>query len=151
MKKFLFFVFVITAFFLASMFAIEKSGIILLGRTNANAVFTETPHGQVLSWDKLPYPCYYRIDTISITKGKGENKTVKRVEKSEFSLSASCRLESSAVPTEYVITPYGMFGSFGYSFPVTGMDNNQSLSFLNTFVFHYCHPNNMKKFRSNAL
>ncbi len=117
MKKFLFFVFVITAFFLASMFAIEKSGIILLGRTNANAVFTETPHGQVLSWDKLPYPCYYRIDTISITKGKGENKTVKRVEKSEFSLSASCRLESSAVPTEYVITPYGMFGSFGYSFP----------------------------------
>ncbi|MDO4203246.1 MAG: GDSL-type esterase/lipase family protein [Selenomonadaceae bacterium] len=116
MKKFLSFVFVITVFFLAFTYAIEKSGMLFLGRTTANAVFTETPNGQVLSWDKLPYPCYYRIDTISISKGRGNNQTERRIEKSEFSMTPSCKLESSAVPTEYIITPYGMFGTFERSF-----------------------------------
>ncbi len=117
MKKFLSFVFIITAFSLACMFVIEKSGIICIGRDQLNPVFSETANGQLLSWDRLPYPCYYRIDTVSVTKGKGTNKTERRIEKTEFTLSPSCRLDSSAVPTEYVITAYGMFGALHESFP----------------------------------
>ncbi len=117
MKKFLSFVFIMSAFFLMFMYAIEKSDIVLWGRDNANAVITETDHGQILSWERLPYPCYYRIDTISVTKGNDSNKPIRRVEKSEFSLSPSCKLESSAYHTEYVITPYGMFGELGHPFP----------------------------------
>lgn len=117
MKKFLSFVFIMSVFFLIFMYAIEKSDIILLGRGNANAVITETDHGQILSWERLPYPCYYRIDTISVTKGEDNNKPIRRVEKSEFSLSPSCKLESSAYHTEYVITPYGMFGELRHPFP----------------------------------
>lgn len=117
MKKFLSFVFIMSAFFLVFMYAIEKSDIVLWGRGNANAVITETDHGQILSWERLPYPCYYRIDTISVTKGEDNSKPIRRVEKSEFSLSPSCKLESSAYHTEYVITPYGMFGELRHPFP----------------------------------
>lgn len=117
MKKFLSFVFIISAFVLLSMYAIEKSDIVFWGRSNANAVITETDDGQILSWERLPYPCYYRIDTISVTKGKDSKQPIRRVEKSEFSLSASCKLESSASYTEYVITPYGMLGELDRSFP----------------------------------
>lgn len=117
MKKFLSFVFIMSAFFLMFMYAIEKSGIVLWNRSNANAAITETDRGQILSWERILYPCYYRIDTISVTKGKDNNKPIRRVEKSEFSLSPNYKLESSAYHTEYVITPYGMFGELGQPFP----------------------------------
>ncbi|MCI7331580.1 MAG: GDSL family lipase, partial [Selenomonadaceae bacterium] len=69
MKKFLIFALLILFFTLTSLFTIEKGDLLGLNRIALQATFQEKDGQLQLSWERLPYPCFYRVDTLVPTTG----------------------------------------------------------------------------------
>ena len=64
-----------------------------------------------LVWERLPYPCYYRIDTYIKTTGTITGESIYEHVKTEFTTTPSCPISSAPIPFYYRITAYGMFGA----------------------------------------
>lgn len=69
MKKFLVFLFIIFSFTLLSLFVAEKTDLFGLQNMHLETSFDEHNGHMVLSWDPLPYPCFYKVETYSKTTG----------------------------------------------------------------------------------
>lgn len=75
MKKFIIFLLLILGFCLMSIFTIEKSDPFGLRDQPLDASFQEETQGRLrLTWQKSPYPCYYRVETYSKTTGRVEGE-----------------------------------------------------------------------------
>lgn len=110
MKKFLLFAIIILSFTLLSIFVAEKTDVLGLQQKPLSVSFKETDGHLVLSWERLPYPCFYRIETYSRTTGLVENEPDMHFFLGEFTFGASYEVPHSAIPMVYRVTAYGMFG-----------------------------------------
>ena len=110
MKKFLLFAIIILSFTLLSIFVAEKTDVLGLQQKTLVAAFKETDGHLVLSWKRLPYPCFYRIETYSKTTGLVANEPDLHFFLGEFTFNDSYEVPRSAIPMYYRVTAYGMFG-----------------------------------------
>ena len=110
MKKFLLFAIIILSFTLLSIFVAEKTDVLGLQQKTLVAAFKETDGHLVLSWERLPYPCFYRIETYSKTTGLVANEPDLHFFLGEFTFNNSYEVPRSAIPMYYRVTAYGMFG-----------------------------------------
>ncbi|WP_029543410.1 GDSL-type esterase/lipase family protein [Selenomonas sp. AB3002] len=110
MKKFLLFAIIILSFTLLSIFVAEKTDVLGLQQKTLVAAFKETDGHLVLSWERLPYPCFYRIETYSKTTGLVANEPDLHFFLGEFTFNDSYEVPRSAIPMYYRVTAYGMFG-----------------------------------------
>ena len=110
MKKFLLFVFIIACFTTFSAYVAEKTDILGLQGMALQTSFDEQDGHMVLSWDPLPYPCFYKVDTYSHTTGLVEGEPEYHFFTSGFTHNASYEVPRSGIPTCYRVTAYGLFG-----------------------------------------
>ena len=104
------FVFIIAAFTTICIFFTEKTDILGLSTLDHTVTFNEQNGKMTLSWKKLPYPCFYTVETYcpttGITTSEPENRFINR----KITFQNSCVIDSTAVPMTYKITAYGIFG-----------------------------------------
>lgn len=114
MKKllpfFLIFCLIITAFTTAFIFVTEKTDPLGMGKLTPSVSFKETDGEMVISWDKLPYPCFYAVETYCPTTGITTNEPEERLIDRRLTSSNSCIVAPTAVPVIYKISAYGVFG-----------------------------------------
>ena len=110
MKKFLLFTLIILSFTILSAFVAEKTDVLGLRSMTLSASFDEQDGKLVLSWDPLPYPCIYKVDIYSPTTGLVDGEPAQHFWGSEYTMNAAFTVPGSAIPMNYRVTAYGMFG-----------------------------------------
>lgn len=73
--------------------------------------FTDVGNDRLISWNRLPYPCFYKVERLSKTTGLVEGEPAYHSFGSEYTFSASYEVPFSPIPMYYRITAYGMFGA----------------------------------------
>lgn len=113
MKKFFLFLSTIFIFTVICIYFTEKTYLSFIQNTVHNTYFKQKNAKLILSWDKLPYPCTYRIDTFykntSILKETEEYHLIS----SHYTRENSSEIPSGSIPFFYSISAYGMFGFLG--------------------------------------
>ena len=150
MKKFLLFAAIILSFTLISIFVAEKTDVLGLRQKALAVSFQETDGHLVLSWKRLPYPCFYRIETYSRTTGLVEKEPALHFFHSGFTFNNSYEVPRSAIPMYYKVTAYGMFGQLtdpSAPIPNPNYKANQQES-APVSIFHYTkdHPASLMPF-----
>lgn len=110
MKKFLLFSLCIVLFTLASLFIIERADLFSLREKSIHATFSNKGDHLLITWDQLPYPCIYRIESLSRTTGLVDGSPEYHSFGEVTTVGASIELPSSPIPMVYQITAYGLFG-----------------------------------------
>lgn len=111
MKKFIAFACIIFSFTMLCIFVAEKTDVMDLASVHMKpAYLTQEDGGIILKWDRLPYPCFYRVEMFSRTTGLVREIPEYHYISGEFTLDAQYRLPSTGIPMYYRITSYGMFG-----------------------------------------
>ena len=110
MKKFLLFTLIILIFTIFSAFVAEKTDVLGLRAMTLSTSFDEQDGHLILSWDPLPYPCFYKVESYSPTTGLVDGEPKNKFWGSEYTMNASYAVPSSAIPMNYRVTAYGMFG-----------------------------------------
>ena len=111
MKHYFFFTAIIFLAVLGCIFLIEKTDLLGLRKIDIATEVREVNDTSTLVWDRLPYPCYYRIDTYIKTTGTITGESIYEHVKTEFTTTPSCPISSAPIPFYYRITAYGMFGA----------------------------------------
>ena len=111
MKHYFFFTAIIFLAVLGCIFLIEKTDLLGLRMIDIAAEVREVNDTSTLVWERLPYPCYYRIDTYIKTTGTITGESIYEHVKTEFTTTPSCPVSSAPIPFYYRITAYGMFGA----------------------------------------
>ncbi|SFT35950.1 Lysophospholipase L1 [Selenomonas sp. GACV-9] len=110
MKKFFLFVVIIFSFTALSAFMAEKTDILGLRNITLETSFHETDGHMILSWDPLPYPCFYKVETYSRTTGLVSGEPEYHFFTSGYTMNSTFEVPRSGIPTTYRVTAYGMFG-----------------------------------------
>ena len=113
MKNFLTFTTIagLMAFFsIFSMYIAEKTDVLQLNGRMLEVSFSQEGDDTLMSWKPLPYPCVYKITTISRTTGLVENSPPFHILKEEETRSANYIVPRAPIPTFYFITARGLFG-----------------------------------------
>ena len=119
MKKFIIFALTILAFTLICVYYTEKTDLLSLQDYPITASFEDENGHTLLSWNRLPYPCFYKIETFSKTTGLVLEEQEYHFFKQDFTFKASYEVPSTAIPMYYRISAYGMFGKIsGPSSPI---------------------------------
>ena len=111
MKHYFFFTAIIFLAVLGCIFLIEKTDLLAFRKIDIAAEVREVNDTSTLVWERLPYPCYYRIDTYIKTTGTITGESIYEHVKTEFTTTPSCPISSAPIPFYYRITAYGMFGA----------------------------------------
>ena len=111
MKHYFFFTPIIFLAVLGCIFLIEKTDLLGLRKIDIATEVREVNDTSTLVWERLPYPCYYRIDTYIKTTGTITGESIYEHVKTEFTTTPSCPISSAPIPFYYRITAYGMFGA----------------------------------------
>ena len=109
--KFLSFLALIAVMCLAFIFVLEKTDP--WGRRDQPlaAEFVETERGHLrFTWEKLPYPCRYRVETFSKTTGRVEDAPEYHLLETATTRENSYDVPTGAIPMFYRVTAYGLFG-----------------------------------------
>ena len=137
MKKFLLFTAIILSFTLLTILVMEKTDVLGLAGRELAPTFRETDGRLQLSWNRLPYPCFYRIESYSRTTGLVANEPSSHLFQGDFTFDSSYQVPRTAIPMYYRVTAYGMFGrltppSEPIENPDFPLDNTSPVS-----IFHY--------------
>ena len=111
MKKFSLFLIIIISFTIFSIFVAEKTDLFGLQGMHLETSFDEHDGHMVLTWDPLPYPCFYKVDTYSKTTGLVDGEPEYHFFTSGLTTSSSIEVPRSGIPTSYRVTAYGLFGA----------------------------------------
>ena len=109
--KFLLFLVLIAGICLSFIFVLEKTDP--WGRRDQPiaATFIEEEHGHLrLTWEKLPYPCWYRVETYAKTTGRITGEPEYHLLTSATTRENAYDVPTGAIPMYYRVTPYGLFG-----------------------------------------
>ena len=113
MKNFLTFTIIaglMSFFVIFSMYIAEKTDVLQLNGRVLEVTFSQQGDDTLMSWKPLPYPCVYKITTISRTTGLVEDSPPFHVLKEEETRSSSYIVPRAPIPTFYFITARGLFG-----------------------------------------
>ena len=113
MKNFLTFTIIATlmAFFsILIMYIVEKTDALQLNGRPLEVTFSQVGDDTLMKWKPLPYPCVYKVTTISRTTGLVENSPPFHIFKEEETISANYIVPRAPIPTFYFISARGLFG-----------------------------------------
>ena len=111
MKHYIFFTAIIFLVSMMCIFFIEKKDVLSLKQIDIATSIREEHGESILTWERIPYPCYYRVDTYIKMTGKISNETVYQRVKSEFTTTPSYHITSAPIPFYYRITAYGIISA----------------------------------------
>ena len=147
MKKFFAFTLIILFFTIFCIYCTEKTDVLHLAELPMDISFDETDGRLLLSWQRLPYPCFYEVETYSHTTGEVENEPAYHLLKKEFTFQSSYEAPTSAIPVAYRVSAYGMFGRLNGPTPyLENPDYPEPLHPLS--IYHYTeeHPASVMPF-----
>jgi len=146
MKHYFFFTGIIFLAVLGCIFGIERMDLLNLRQIDVTAQVQETDGNATLLWERLPYPCYYRVDTYLKTTGTVSDESIYEHVKTEFTTSPSCPISSAPIPFYYRITAYGMFGAV--TAPSSPIPTPYFMAKSPISIYHYTkeHPASLKPF-----
>ena len=146
MKHYFFFTGIIFLAVLGCIFGIERMDLLNLRQIDVTAHVQETDGDSTLLWERLPYPCYYRVDTYLKTTGTVSDESIYEHVKTEFTTSPSCPISSAPIPFYYRITAYGMFGAV--TAPSSPIPTPYFMAKSPISIYHYTkeHPASLKPF-----
>lgn len=146
MKHYFFFTGIIFLAVLGCIFGIERMDLLNLRQIDVTAHVQETDGDATLLWERLPYPCYYRVDTYLKTTGTVSDESIYEHVKTEFTTSPSCPISSAPIPFYYRITAYGMFGAV--TAPSSPIPTPYFMAKSPISIYHYTkeHPASLKPF-----
>ncbi|MBR3497598.1 MAG: SGNH/GDSL hydrolase family protein [Selenomonadaceae bacterium] len=113
MKNFLTFAIIaalMSFFALFGMYIAEKTDVLQLNGRPLEVTFVQEGDDTLMRWRPLPYPCVYKITTVSQTTGIVEGSPPFHIFKEEETRSASYIVPRAPIPTFYFITARGLFG-----------------------------------------
>ena len=111
MRKFILFTFIFALFAVLHLYVVEKTDYFhFRSRADWHIVFTEDQGQMSIHWEKLPYPCLYRIEAFSQTTGLVEGGASYHVFYTDITLKNHHLLPKTAIPMYYRLTAYGLFG-----------------------------------------
>ena len=113
MKNFLTFAVIaalMSFFALFGMYIAEKTDLLQLNGRQLEVTFVQEGDDTLMRWRPLPYPCVYKITTVSQTTGLVEGSPPFHIFKEEETRSASYIVPRAPIPTFYFITARGLFG-----------------------------------------
>ena len=113
MKKFLTFAIIaalMSFFALLILFVAEKTDVFQLNGRTLEVSFTQEGDDTVMTWRPLPYPCVYKVTTVSRTTGLVEGSPPFHIFKEEETRSASYVVPRAPIQTYYFVTARGFFG-----------------------------------------
>ncbi len=113
MKNFLTFAVIaalMSFFALFGMYIAEKTDVLQLNGRPLEVTFVQEGDDTLMRWRPLPYPCVYKITTVSQTTGIVEGSPPFHIFKEEETRSASYIVPRAPIPTFYFITARGLFG-----------------------------------------
>jgi len=97
-------------FSIFSMYIAEKTDVLQLNGRSLEITFSQKGDDTLMTWKPLPYPCVYKITTISRTTGLVEDSPPFHIFKEEETRSASYIVPRAPIPTYYFISARGLFG-----------------------------------------
>ncbi len=113
MKNFLTFAIIaalMSFFSLFSLYIAEKTDVLQLNGRLLEVSFAQEGDDTLMTWRPLPYPCVYKITTVSRTTGLVEDSPPFHVLKEEETRSASYIVPRAPIQTYYFVTARGLFG-----------------------------------------
>ncbi|MGN0941244.1 MAG: GDSL-type esterase/lipase family protein [Selenomonadaceae bacterium] len=119
MKRYIAFAIILSICTVLNVFLIEKTDFFNINETTSLEVTFSEEDGHITArWDKLPYPCIYKVETFSKTTGRVEGEPTYHKFLEEYTSSSEYALPSSAIPMYYQVTAYGIFGKLASPFDV---------------------------------
>ncbi|MBQ6296213.1 MAG: SGNH/GDSL hydrolase family protein [Selenomonadaceae bacterium] len=97
-------------FSIFSMYIAEKTDVLQLNGRSLEVSFSQEGDDTLMTWKPLPYPCIYKVTTISRTTGLVEDSPPFHIFKEEETRSASYIVPRAPIPTYYFISARGLFG-----------------------------------------
>lgn len=116
MKKIVIFVLIILYFTITCIFLAEKTDVLALEKFPWRTSFIDNT---TLTWQRLPYPLYYEIDTYSQNPDSPAVKDKWHFIRRDFCFGNSYSLPPTIYPTYYRIKAHGMFNVMSTS-PIIG-------------------------------
>ena len=111
MKKFILFFLIVAFFSVLNMYFIERMDFFRLEeKCSLEPYFTEDDGRVTMHWERLPYPCIYRIETFSKTTGLVAGEPSFHSFDVSYTPHSEFLVPSAAIPMYYQITAYGIFG-----------------------------------------
>lgn len=113
MKNFLTFAIIaalMSFFAIFIMYIAEKTDVLQLNGRPLEVSFAQEGDDTLMTWRPLPYPCVYKIATITRTTGLVEDSPPFHMFKEEESRSASYIVPRAPIQTYYFVTARGLFG-----------------------------------------
>ena len=97
-------------FAIFGMYIAEKTDVLQLNGRPLEVTFSQSGDDTLMRWRPLPYPCVYKITTVSPTTGLVEGSPPFHIFKEDETRSASYIVPRAPIPTFYFITARGLFG-----------------------------------------
>ena len=113
MKNFLTFTVIaalMTFFALLILYAAEMTDVLQLHGRTLKVTFEQEGDDTLMSWQPLPYPCVYKVTTLSRTTGLVDGSPPYHILAEAETRSASYIVPRAPIPTYYYITARGLFG-----------------------------------------
>lgn len=113
MKNFLTFTVIaalMTFFAVLILYAAEMTDVLQLHGRTLDVRFEQEGDDTLMRWQPLPYPCVYKITTVSQTTGLVEGEPPYHILTEAETFSADYVVPRAPIPTYYYITARGFFG-----------------------------------------
>jgi len=113
MKNFLTFLVIaalMTFFAIFILYIAERTDVLHLQERELEVTFAQAGDDTQMNWEPLPYPCVYKITTISRTTGLVEDSPPFHILKEDETKFSSYIVPRAPIPTYYFITAHGLFG-----------------------------------------
>ncbi|MCR5833316.1 MAG: hypothetical protein K6G55_01490, partial [Selenomonadaceae bacterium] len=95
---------------LTIMFFIEKTDVLDFNSHNLEIKFEQVGDDTLMTWKPLPYPCVYKVTTVSRTTGLADDGKEYHVLKEEETPDPKYIVPRAPIPTYYYISARGLFG-----------------------------------------
>ena len=102
--------FVVSLFMVGSFFFLERYDGLGMAETEITPEFVDEGSMTKISWNPLPYPCFYKVEVFSKTTGLVEGEPTYHFLFGKSSDHTSIEVPHAAIPTYYRVTAHGFFG-----------------------------------------
>lgn len=113
LQRFFIFLVLTAGFLILHAYTIEHFDILELHKQAIIPAFTEKDGRLHLAWTPLPYPCYYKVETLTDATGIVPGGATDHIFDETYTLTPSLDVPRTAIPTAYRVTAYGIFGKVG--------------------------------------
>lgn len=149
MKKIIVFSIIMLYFTLLCIFLTEKTDPLSLQKLAWQIHFANKDE---ITWQRLPYPCYYEIDTFIKNPENSAVKEQYKLIKRSFTFNNDFAPPTALIPVYYRIKAFGLFGSIGQAssfkgdpvftgsplkpHPITNYDRKNPASYKPFLIWH---------------